>query len=271
VKGKLPYGLIQPNRVQGHFWGRPEIMNMIGLQSLLGVRLDDYKRLMSMQYDKLLAFVGFDSMNDELYDQFRSAGYVSSATPGARVEDLTPKVPENALQEINMIIEMIDEVGGFKNILSGQGEPGVRAGNHAQMLLKTASPRLRDRALLVERQCADFGDSSLELLAAKEAKAYWVDETANEKTEFLLAQLPDDRRITVDSHSASPVYEDDHKEVVGFLAKSGIIDGESVLDLLPVPNRDMLKQRFKQMQAQKAQFLQEHPEMVAKMEQHGHK
>ena len=50
---------------------------------------------------------------------------------------------------LDMIIRMFEMIGGFDNILSGRGESGVRAGVHANTMLKTASPRLRDRSLLV--------------------------------------------------------------------------------------------------------------------------
>src|SRR5205823_1872120 len=130
------------------------------------------------------------------------------------------------------------------NILSGQGEPGVRAGNHAQTLMKTASPRLRDEALTTERQCADFADKVFVGMAAKEAQAYWVGDPMQGGNEFLLSQLPDDREIMVDSHSSSPIYEEDHKDIAGFLAKAGAVDGEDVLTMLPVPDRDRLIERL---------------------------
>lgn len=259
----LPYGLIQPNMSPGYFWGRPEITDLVESQGLLSEWLDDMRRLMGVQFDKLLAFVGNNGLTDETYDQFRSAGFID-LDPGSSVSDLTPKIPDQALPAIKMIIEFMEEVSGFGNILSGQGEQGVRAGSHANTLLKTASPRLRDRAILVERQCASFADSVLTGLEAKNDRVYWTDPADGEEKEFYLATLPEDRRVAVDSHSASPIYEDDHKEIVGFLLKNQIIGGDSALDLLPVPQRDLLKQRYKEMQQQKQEMIKEHPELLTK-------
>lgn len=259
----LPYTLVQPNRLQGYFWGRSELADLMKLQHLLRDRLEDIKKLMGLQYDRLLAIVGNSGMSDEQYDQFRNAGWIA-LEPGSDVKDLTPKMPDQAFADISEIMGFMDEVSGFQNILSGQGEPGVRAGNHAQTLLKTASPRLRDRAIIVERQCADLADTAFQLMAAKEAKAYWT----RDGKEFLLSQLPDDYRISVDSHSSSPIYEDDHKELAAFLLKAGVIDGESALELLPVPMRDILKSRFKEIQkakAEQAQQLMQHPELLKAM------
>jgi hypothetical protein len=258
VPDYLPYGLIQPNRMTGNFWGRSEIQDLMKLQHLLRDRLDDIKKLMSLQYDRIWAFEGGSGIQEETFDQMRESGYFTTE-PGQQVKDVTPALPEEAFADIQEIMKFMDEVSGFQNILSGQGEPGVRAGNHAQTLLRTASPRLRDRALLVERQCADFADKIFNCMLAKDAKAYWP--TRGE--DFMLTQLPDDYRITVDSHSSSPIYEEDHKELVAFLSKIQAIDGESVFDLLNVPMRDILKARLKEQQEAKAQQMQkleqEHP------------
>lgn len=267
IPDHLPYTMTQPNRMEGYFYGRSEMADLMKLQHLLRDRLEDIKKLMGLQYDRLLAIVGNSGMSDEQYDQFRQAGWMA-LEPGSDVKDLTPKMPEQAFADITEIMGFMDEVSGFQNILSGQGEPGVRAGNHAQTLLKTASPRLRDRAIIVERQCADLADTALQLMAHKEAKAYWT----RDGSEFLLSQLPEDYRVSVDSHSSSPIYEEDHKEIAAFLLKSGVIDGESVLELLPVPMRDILKARFKEIQkakAQQAQELLQHPELLKAM--HGGK
>ena len=133
--------------------------------------------------------------------------------------------------------------------------------------MRTASPRLRDRALLVERQCADLADKAFQLMASKEAKAYWV--TDDENSEFMLSQLPEDHRITVDSHSSSPIYEEDHKDIVAFLIKAGAIDGRSAMELLTIPNRDMYIARFVEMQAAKKaeqekimKEVETHPELL---------
>lgn len=242
----LPYGLIRPNWLPDNFWGRSEITDLMKLQHLLRDRLEDIKKMMSLQYDRLFYFSGNSGMTDEMYDAMREAGFFAGEA-GSDVKDITPQLPKEWAQDVQEILTFMDEVSGFANILSGQGEPGVRAGNHAETLLRTASPRLRDRALLVERQCADFADKAFHLLAAKEAKAYWP----KDGQEFLLSQIPEDMRITVDSHSSSPIYEQDHKEIAAFLAKLQVIDGESLLDLLPVPMRDILKARYQEMQQMK--------------------
>lgn len=263
IKGSHPYTLIQPNEVEGYHYGMSELSGLINLQLLLAMRLVDIKKIMSLEYDRLLAFIGFGNITPDAYDNLRQQGYISQETPGAKVEDLTPKLPDSAWQDLKSIMDQMDDVSGFQNILSGQGEAGVRAGNHAKMLLKTASPRLRDRALLVERQLAELGDKVLDLLKAKDPTVLWTNPDAQDQSQFTLAQLPEDTITNVDSHSSSPIYEDDHKEMLFALRKMQAIDGEDLLETLPgIPQRELLKLRLREREKAKAEMLKKHPELL---------
>jgi hypothetical protein len=263
-----PYRLIQPNQVHGYFWGMPEIVDLMEPQGLLATWCDDVKRLFGLQIDKILAFEGDGMPNDERYAQFRTAGYANLG-PQGKVQDLTPQFPGNALEMLNFCMKVIDQIGGFDNLLSGKGEEGVRAGVHASTLLKTASPRLRDRSLLVERQCADAADLRFSLMQAKDGKAYWTNPEQPAETSFLLADLPSDRRVSVDSHSGSPIFADDHVQMVSFGLKAGIVDGRYALETLPFPNKDMALQALKEKEAKHdemiKQLMQRDPEAAAKL------
>ena len=139
----------------------------------------------------------------------------------------------------------------------------MRAGVHADTLMKTGSPRLRDRSLLVERQCASAADDTLAILQAKEARAYWTDAN-DEKTDFLLSQLPEDRQISVDSHSSSPIYHDDHAQLIAWGVKSGVLGPEDGIEDLPFPHKDRKIARLKARQAAQQKMMLEHPEFFAK-------
>jgi hypothetical protein len=49
-----------------------------------------------------------------------------------------------------------------------------------------------------------------------------------------------------------------------FLLKNKVIDGESVLDLVHIPMRDLLKEKFRQAKEREAAFIAEHPELLQK-------
>lgn len=256
----LPYGFICPNMTPGRFWGRSEIADLIEPQKLLTGLLDDYRLLMGVQFEKLLAFVGEDTITDENYQGARKAGYFN-LSPNSRVEDLTAKIPPEALPLIQFVIQTMERISGFSNIMSGQGEPGVRSDVHANTLSRMSSPRLRDRSLLVERQCAAFADASLSCLEAKEARVFWVDPDDGGKTDFTLDQLPDDRRVSVDAHSTSPIYHDDNANLMAFGLKSGYITGESMIEYMAYTNKEILLRRYKEKEAAQMKLMLEHPEL----------
>jgi hypothetical protein len=164
-------------------------------------------------------------------------------------------------------------------MLSGRGETGVRSAGHADQLMKMASPRLRDRALLVERQCAAAADLRMAIMEAKDPRNYWTDGSspeAIEKTKFLLADLPEDRRVLVDSHTSSPIFADDHQNLTSFGLKAGLVDPESAIEDLPFPNKETKILRLRDREAQQAaimrELLQKDPEALIKILAHkGHK
>lgn len=257
--GLHPYTLIQANEVAGYIWGRSELSDLIEPQALLATWADDARRLFGLQVDKIIGFSGFDGLSDALYDEQRAAGFFN-APPGATMQDLTPAFPPQTLDMLNLLMKIIDNLGGFDNILGGGGEPGVRAGNHAETLMKTASPRLRDRSLLIERQCAAAADLRLSLMEAKDGRTYWTDGTSLQTIQassFHLSDLPDDRRVCVDSHSGSPIFADDHQQLVAFGVKAGFIDGASAIDMLPYPQKDLLQTRLKAKQESAAKQSEE--------------
>ncbi len=257
--GLQPYTLIQPNEQTGYLWGRSEIQDLIEPQGLLSTWSDDVKRLFGLQIDKILAFSGYDGVAVETYDQMRSAGFFNGPQ-GAQVNDLTPKFPPEAIPMLQFVIGMMDSLGGFENLMQGKGEQGVRAGVHANTLLKTGSPTLRDRSLLVERQCAEAAHLRVRLMEAKEGRNFWTDGSSveqMEKTAFLLTDLPEDWRVIVDGHSGSPIFADDHQQLIAFGMKAGFVDPHYAIDNLPYPNKEVLHQSVRESEKKKQAMLQQ--------------
>lgn len=266
--GLHPYTLIQPNQSFGNIWGRSEIMDLIEPQDLLSTTAADVRRLFGVQVDKILAFSGSDGITDETYDQMRNAGYVNMGQGGS-VTDLTPKFPAEALPLVDKLIQIIEMISGFDNMLSGRGEPGVRSGEQANPMIKVAGARLKDRSLVVERQCASAADLRLSLMEAKDGRAYWTDAKHPQETEFLLSDLPDDRRIVVDGHTTSPIFADDHQQLLMAGLKLGLVDKESAIEQLPFQNKDVILSRHRAAAEKQAslmaQLQQKDPEGFLKL------
>ncbi len=254
VPGHTGYSLIQPNFTPEYFYGYSEIRDLMRLQAWLTEHLGDIRRIMGKQFDKLLAIIG-EGIQDEAYASMQETGILNLGMGGS-VTDLTPRLPEQAMPIIGEILYLMDRISGFPGVMSGEGQSGVRAGVHADTLMKTGSTRLRDRSLLVERQCGIAGDVTLSLCQVKDDSIWWVREE-DESTYFTLNQLPGDRRVVVDSHSSSPIYQDDHVQLVAWAVKANIIDPVSAIEMLPFQNKDLLIERAREMQRQKQEQIEE--------------
>lgn len=268
VKDVQPYTLIQPNEVLDYAWGRSEIVDLMQLQEWLTTHLDDIKRLTGLQVDKILGFEGLDAISDEVYGQLtRTPGFMG-VPQGTTIKDLTPQIPQNMAEVARLIIELMNMASGFPPIMSGQGEPGVRAGVHADTLMKTGSPRLRDRALLIETQINAAADTTLCAFEAKDASGYWTDPNVT-TSDFTLKQLMDDRMISVDAHSGSPIYHDDHANLLAWGVKAGIITGESAIEQLPYNHKDILLHRLKEKEKAEQKMLEIYgPEILTGKKSH---
>ena len=273
IARQQPYSTIRPNESVNWFWGRSELVDLVEPQGLLSQWCDDIRRLFGLQIDKILFFVGEDGITDERYGQMRSAGF-GTVGPNSKIEDVTPQMPPETMAMLKFVIDIINMVGSFPEIMQGKGEAGVRAGVHASTLLKTASPTLRDRALLVERQCAIAADLTLQMREAKDPATYWTkadDIKQIDESSFKLTDLPEDWRVTVDSHSSSPIFSDENANLVMAAHKMGIVTKDYVLDTLPFPNKEaaraMLVEQEKRQAAQMQQLMQQNPELGEKIVQ----
>jgi hypothetical protein len=201
----------------------------------------------------------------------RMAGF-GNLDQNAKVEDMTPNFPPELLPVIKFVIEQMDINSGFPPIMQGQGEQGVRAGAHASTLMKTGSPTLRDRALIAERNCAVTADLTQEIKEAKDDSTYWTKaDTIKDvrETEFKLTDLPDDWRVTVDSHSSSPIFSDENAQLILAAHAKGIVQTEYVINNMPFPNREdalvQNREAAKEKQQMIAKLMAENPEAAEKV------
>lgn len=260
VKGLHPFSKICPDPVAGYFWGRSEVSRVKVLQELLTERMEDVRRLLKLQVRPPKALIGFNGISKQkMRAALAPGGFLQESTPGARIENLIPNIPPELLREIQQLAEMFDELGGFKPILQGQGEPGVRANAHARTLMRTASPKLRERALRVERDAECSAAIVFKLLQAKDPRKFKAGDE-----EFHLHQMPEDYYVEVDSHSASPVFIDDAREIAFALAKVGAASPADVVRMVHPPMEDDLLASIARREAARAQFIKDHPEVLQK-------
>jgi hypothetical protein len=199
-------------------------------------------------------FSGFTSITEEQYFKIiNEGGFLNDPNPNAKASKLVDPPPENYLEELQFLFGLFDEASGFTPIMSGQGESGVRAGVHAQTLVRTSSPRLIDQAARVERQLAQSGYLALRIMQAMDPSIYVTDDN---KIEFTLHELPGDFQVQVDSHSASPAFAEDNRQLAIALARAGAIDAEDLIHMLHPPGAELLLSRLRQRQKKAAQMQQ---------------
>jgi hypothetical protein len=261
VDEEQPFHKICPNEVDGYFWGSSEISQIYRLQDLLNDQIMDMTRLTRLRADPPRAATGFAGLNLEKYKTLkRPGGFIAEENPNAKIANLAPELDPEIFAAIKETKDYFDDVAGFAPILMGEGDAGVRSSAQTQTLTRNATPRLRDRSLLCERQVANVGDFCLKLCGVKNAELQKTDK----KQVFLLDQLPEGYRVSVDSHTSSPVFQEDAMNKAFALAKAGAIDGEDLIRLTHPPHEDSLILRSRQKAAAQAKMLQEHPELLTK-------
>jgi hypothetical protein len=175
---------------------------------------------------------------------------------------------------------------GLPPIAKGQGEQGVRSGAHADTLIRMFSPRFKDRALLVERDVEKFGALMLDLARAhidqkmiawvpKESAGYEDSSKEGEETvlippakglvpvTFTFADLPDDVSLTVDSHSSSPAFSQDAKELAFSLQRIGAMSPAQLVDHVDVSDPDDLRANIMRREIARAEAAAKEQELKA--------
>lgn len=261
VPGHHSFVKLQAQVTPGYFWGRSLIADVQMLQDILSKRLRDLKVMWDRNVNAPQVFSGFTSITEEQYFKIiNEGGFLNDPNPNAKATKLTDPPPEHYLEELEFLFKLFDEAAGFSPIMGGQGEPGVRAGVHAQTLVRTSAPRLIDQAARIERQLAQCGYLSLRVMQAMDPSIYT---TSDSQIHFTLEDLPENFQVIVDSHSASPAFAEDNRQVAIALARAGAVDAEDLIHMLHPPGAQLLLARLKQRQKEQAkQQKEEHSEQL---------
>lgn len=290
LSGRTPFVEICPNRMQGYFWGRSEICNIALLQLSINSRINGINNILRRQEDPPRFFSGGGPPNQNAYNKLnKPGGYLVDQNPNAKPQTLAPEMPSDLFVSLHEYEQMFDQMAGFTPTMSGRGESGVRSQAHSETLVRTSSPRFKDRALLIERQVEEIGGLAFDILRAKieTPLVAWVmpkDETIeasiplpNELEEppikgmkpiqFTFHDLGGDAKVVVDSHSSSPAFSQETKSLMFDLYKIGAVDAESVVSHTHPPGQDKIIEDLKRKEIDKQQFAADHPEIAAEEEE----
>lgn len=254
LKAKHPFNEICPNRLDGYFWGRSEIVNVCLLQEAINSRINGINHLLRKQEDPSTYFKGSTGVNQLAYSRFQKPGGYFVDGPQGDAKQIAPEIKADLWASLHEYERMFDEMGGLPPIAKGHGEAGVRSAAHSETLVRMFSPRFKDRALLVERDVEEIGSLMLDLGRAhldKKLIAWVPQEMAGMEgikqnpliippadglvaVPFLLDDLDDDVTLSVDAHSSSPAFSAEAKALVFDLLKIGAMGPEDVVDRVDV-------------------------------------
>lgn len=262
IKGETGFKQICVNPTDGYFFGISELLPLRPLQDMINTRVSQINRVLRRRSRPSKAISGFSGDAAQAKKALDSADglLIEGQGQALKIDNMSPDAPSDMFESLRETINMFDEVAGFTPVMRGEGESGVRSAAHGETLVRTSSPRMRDKALIVERQCGDIGDFCFKLLQAKETKTF----TTFEGEEFLLSQLPDDTKVMVDSHSSSPAFSEDIRGMAYNLAKLGAISHADLIEMVHPPGESELAQKARDRDRQQAELLQQHPELLLK-------
>jgi hypothetical protein len=254
IKNEIPFVQVCPNPAHDFFWGYSEVDKLIPLQRMRNERMEQIRHMLNLQANPPKFGSGFQGEISEMADVLDSpGGLISADMPGARMENITPSIPEDLYKEIRELDSMFEEISGITNVMSGKGESGVRSGGHAANLARLGSSRAKKRAMIVEDSLEKLAMLFLQLKQAYDKSRL----RSEDGIEFVADQFTDKYMVKVDAHSNSPIFQEDQRSLAFELFKAKAIDRESLIDLLDVPMKELLKQRLQKMEAAEAQQAQQ--------------
>ena len=292
LKGVHPFNTFCSNPVPNYFWGKSEVAQLIMLQEAINSRIVGTNKMLRKQEEPATKFMGSNGVNQTVLSRLnKPGGYYSDSNPNAKVERDITNIPQDIWASLHEYERMFDEMMGLPPIAKGQGDAGVRSGNHAETLIRMFSPRFKDRALLVERAVESFGALTLDLARAHVDRKLiaWVPEKAagmefvTPKAElellippapgmvpvfFQFADLPDDVILTVDSHSSSPAFSNEAKSLAFDLLKVGAMSASELVEHVDVTDPDELQAGITRREIAKAEAVRHAEEMKLKAHQH---
>jgi len=242
LKGELPFIQICPNPLYDYYWGASEVQRLVYLQQLRNKRMTEILDLLSKQVSPPTALIGFTGILDEKnFALNRAGGLLATDTPNAKVEKLAPTIPPDLFREIGEVDLMFEEASGIVSVLQGRGEAGVRSSGHASQLARLGSSRAKKRALVIEDSLEKMATLYLKCMQVYDNTHY----TDAHGLKFIADQFTRDFVVKVDAHSNSPIFMEDSRKMAFELFQAGVIDKESLLDMIEPPMKQLLLERLK--------------------------
>lgn len=255
IKQENPFTPVTPFSLYNYFWGDSHIEDIIPLQEWSNERLTQIDELLEQQVDPAKSFSGYQGLSDEKMATFGDPGtYVADAMPGASATEHRPALPEDLFKEFNEIGNLMMEMSGLTETVSGRGSGGARGGQQQKQMQITGGGQIRKIAVGLEAPLVRMGDIGIKLKMKNDDGHI----KTPDGDEFVAAQVSPDFSLRVAGHSHSPLFTSETRELAALLFKSQAIDQEWLLRLTNPPERNNLLHSLKlRKQAAAAQAAKE--------------
>jgi len=272
--------------LDGYFWGISYVFLVALLQKSINNRIDGINTMLRKQEDPPRAFMGSTSINQNAYAKLnKPGGYFSDSSPNAKIEDLAKQIPADLWTSFHEWNNMFDVIGGFPPVAQGMGEGSVRSAGQTETLLRTGAARHKDASLKIERSVERVGGTAFSLLQAKttDVLTAWVmpgvqspmiDDKPDPTLEppapgmkpvsFSLRHMNERAKVTVDSHSASPAFRQEARELLFALNRIGAASPRQVVEGTHPAQEDALIEGIEQREIAQQQLIAQHPELLTK-------
>jgi hypothetical protein len=272
-----PYVEFCPNRLKNYFWGRPEVTNLALLQKQLNDRINGINRLLRLQEDPPIAFLGGQSKDDKTKAKLtKPGGWMHDPDPTAKAPIvLAPELPAGLYDSLQQSERMFDVMTGMTPTLQGMASPSVRSHGQTGQLTTNATPRFKKKAIRLERSVQAVANLLFLLLKAKSTNLItaWVkpgpqispemlgtliDPSVEppspglKAVQFYMHDMPGNVRITVDGHSASPAFGDETEQKAILLRKANAMGTPRFIEAINPPDADAVAAEVATLEAEAA-------------------
>lgn len=287
LKGKHGFVEYCSMPLDGYYWGISYVFLVALLQKSINKRIDGINTMLRKQEEPPRYAVGSTGINQNAYAKLnKPGGFYTDGNPNAKIQDIVKEIPADIWRSFHELNSMFDDIGGFPPIMKGEGEGSVRSQGQSDTLLRTGAARHKDASLKIERSVERVGMLCFDMLKARVpdtliawvmpgTKSPQIDEHPDIDLEppapgmlpvpFHFADISQKAKIKVDSHSASPAFRHETRELAFSLAKIGAASPTRVVEMTHPQMEDALIEDAERKEIQQAELIKAHPELL----QHG--
>ena len=273
-----------------NFWGISFISLVALLQRALNERIDGINKMLRKQEDPPRFATGSTSVNQNAYAKLnKPGGFFTDGSPNAKMQEIVAQIPPDIWRSFQELNSMFDVIGGMPAIMRGEGEGSVRSQGQSDTLLRTGSARHKDASLKIERSVERIGGLCFSMLRAKcpdqliawvppGTKSVQLDTELDPTLEppapgmlpvtFNYADVSPKAKIEIDSHSSSPAFRHESRELAFALAKAGAIDGKRLIEMVHPPMEDALVEDLERKDIAQQALIAQHPELLTGKKSH---